>query len=141
MLSQPDRKLIKAFSAQLQPQSEAVAAKTCACLFQHNPELERLFAAATGNPQQKFAEFISRYSAQIEDLTGLTPLLDEIALKHVAAAVQPEYYSIVGHCLLEALQSVFGDAFDDKLFLAWQKAYAALSQELITREKALRGQI
>ncbi|MDY6994580.1 MAG: globin domain-containing protein [Pseudomonadota bacterium] len=141
MLSQPDRKLLKAFSAQLHPQSEAVAAKTCACLFQHNPELKRLFAATTDNPQQKFVEFMTRYSEQIEDLTKLTPLLDQIALKHVAAAVQPEYYSTVGHCFLEALQSIFGDAFDEKLFLAWQKAYAALSQELITREKALRGQI
>ncbi|WBW75104.1 nitric oxide dioxygenase Yhb1 [Schizosaccharomyces osmophilus] len=78
------------------------------------------------------------YARNIDNLTLLSELVDQIVTKHVGLQIKAEHYPIVGHCLLATMQEVLGRDIACPGFLeAWTIAYGNLAKILIDKEKSV----
>lgn len=100
-------------------------------LFERAPETRRLFVNDIG---QQGAELMSKLGlivAELQNFDGLRPVLEDLALRHVAYGVKPAHYPPVGAALLDMLAEVLGDGFTPATRAAWVKAYGDLSALMI----------
>ncbi len=109
-------------------------------MFDNHPEVKAQFdmsAQANGKQPDKLAAAVYAYSTHIDDLQALKAMVDKIAHRHVQTHVLPEQYSIVGECLLKAIQDVLGDAATEDVMKAWTEAYQAFAGVFINREQQI----
>ncbi len=109
-------------------------------MFGAHPELRQLFNMgnqANGSQQQALAAAVFAYAANHRDGGALAPVIERIVHKHVSVGIRADHYPIVGHHLLDAIQSVLGEAATAPLLAAWDEAYWALAERLIDAEKRL----
>ena len=132
--------LIKATLPVLKQQGDAITARMYELLFEKYPQVKLLFANAPDNQSKILTQSIIAYSEHIDDLSALSSALEQIARKHVAVGVQPEYYPLVGESLLQAFREILDESITDEIISAWQEAYFFLAEQLIQREKELIAQ-
>jgi hemoglobin-like flavoprotein len=65
------------------------------------------------------------------DIELLTEMMTDLGVKHVAYGVKPEYFPIMGRCLITVLADCLGDSFTDTVKQAWVETYDALAQDMI----------
>jgi len=63
-----------------------------------------------------------------------------MAHKHVSFDVQPEHYTIVGECLLQAMRDILGEAATEDVMAGWKEAYEFLAELLIGIEGGMKTQ-
>ncbi|MGD1876859.1 MAG: globin domain-containing protein [Kiloniellaceae bacterium] len=100
-------------------------------LFAMAPETRDLFV---NDMVQQGAELMSKLGlivAELQNLAGMRPILEDLALRHVAYGVKPHHYALVGSALLQMLDEVVGDDFTPETRDAWAKAYGDLSDLMI----------
>jgi nitric oxide dioxygenase len=137
MLTEKTIALIKATLPVMQEHGEAIAAKTYELLFKHYPQTHPLFSKAPANQPKILARSVILYSEHIDNLAVISPILDKIAQKHVAADVHPGHYPMFGHSFIQAMREVLGKSVDEDVIMAWKEAYFYLAELLIQREQAL----
>lgn len=106
-------------------------------LFEKYPAAKALFKDAQPTQQQKLADAIYAYSANIDRLENLAGGINDMALSHVRTKILPEHYPWVRESLMEAIRCVLGDAATEEIVNAWTEAYDFLAGVLIAREKEL----
>ncbi|UFS63245.1 globin domain-containing protein [Sulfurimonas sp. HSL-3221] len=136
-LSKETIEIIKATAKPVAENAEAITARMYEILFEHYPETQALFKAASPDQHKKLAAAVGAYAANIEKPELLGEALEKMARMHVRAGVLPEHYPAVGVSLLTAVKEVLGDAATDEVLSAWREAYFFLGDLLIAREKAL----
>ncbi len=140
MITEMTKGLIKATLPVLKQQGDAITARMYELLFEKYPQVKPLFANAPDNQSKILTRSIIAYSEHINDLSALSSALEQIARKHVAVGVQPEYYPLVGESLLQAFREILDESMTDEIISAWQEAYFFLAEQLIQREKELIAQ-
>ena len=140
MITEMTKGLIKATLPVLKQQGDAITARMYELLFEKYPQVKLLFANAPDNQSKILTQSIIAYSEHIDDLSALSSALEQIARKHVAVGVQPEYYPLVGESLLQAFREILDESITDEIISAWQEAYFFLAEQLIQREKELIAQ-
>ena len=112
----------------LAPIAETAASRFYERLFELDPSLAPLFAAADPATQRrKLVQTLAMVVAGIEDFDRLLPAVEALGRRHDAYGVRPEHYATVGEALLWTLHRALGDAFDDATRTAVADAFAALA--------------
>ncbi|MDN3568540.1 NO-inducible flavohemoprotein [Paeniroseomonas aquatica] len=141
MLSDTQRKIIKATVPALRAHGETITRTFYSAMLQAHPELLNYFNPANqrgeGGQARSLAASVLAYAANIDQLSNLDGMVERIATKHVSLEIRPEHYPIVGQYLLGAITEVLGDAATPEIIDAWAAAYGQLADIMIGREQAL----
>lgn len=100
-------------------------------LFEEAPETRDLFV---NDMRQQAVEFMSKLGlivSELQNFESLRPILEDLALRHVAYGVRPEHYALVGEALLDTIAEFVGDSFTPEARVAWDKAYNDLASAMI----------
>lgn len=130
-LTRDERELIRDSFRSVSRNRRQAAARFYEILFDQAPQTRTLFV---NDMEQQGAELMSKLGlivAELQNLEGLAPVLEDLALRHVAYGVKPEHYPPVGAALVQMLAEVLGDDFTPETRAAWTKAYDDLSTLMI----------
>ncbi|MGF1595225.1 MAG: globin domain-containing protein [Kiloniellaceae bacterium] len=130
-LTSDEGELIRSSFRQVSRDRQQAAARFYEILFERAPETRHLFVNTL---EQQGAELMSKLGlivAEIQNIEGLVPVLEDLALRHVAYGVKPEHYPLVGTALQQMLTEFLGDDFTPETRAAWAKAYDDLSSLMI----------
>ena len=101
-------------------------------LFEQYPGVLPLFADADMQAQQgKLLSALATVVASLRTPEVLVPHLQELGRKHVAYGAEPAHYEAVGQVLLESMEAIAGDLWNDELLAAWAEAYGIVSAVMI----------
>ncbi|KMZ13642.1 Flavohemoprotein (Hemoglobin-like protein) (Flavohemoglobin) (Nitric oxide dioxygenase) [Candidatus Burkholderia humilis] len=132
MLSAEHRAIVKATVPLLESGGEALTTHFYNKLLDEHPEVRPMFN------QAHQANGVLMYAHHIDELEKLGGLVGQIINKHVALDIQPEYYAIVGGCLLKSIREVLGaEIATDAVIEAWAAAYQQLADILIGLEEGI----
>lgn len=101
-------------------------------LFQIDPSLETLFVNDMRAQASKLMNTLSIVVSQLQTWPDLAPLVEDLALRHVAYGVKAEHYDSVGQALIDMMDDVLGEAFTDDMRTAWIRSYTAIAGHMIT---------
>ena len=111
-------------------------ARFYARLFAKHPELAPMFSRNSPGAQQKmFAQKLAAIVDAVEDPDRLKTELSAIARSHGNYGVKPEMYAWVGNALLETLEEAVARDWTPDADRAWRKAYAAVSEMILSFSK------
>lgn len=139
-VSQQSIDIVKSTAPVIKQHGKKITTRMYEIMFNNHPEVKAQFdlsAQANGKQPDKLATAVYAYATHIDDLEALKGMVDKIAHRHVQTHVLPEQYSIVGECLLQAIQDVLGDAATEEVIEAWTEAYQALAGVFINREQQI----
>jgi len=140
MISAQSRPFIDASVEVLREHGLTITRTFYSSMFKAHPELTNLFNMgnqASGAQQQSLASAVFAYAANIDNAAALGPVVKRIVHKHASVGITADHYPIVGRHLLGAIQTVLKDAASPPLLAAWDEAYTALANALISAEKEL----
>ena len=114
-------------------------------MFAAHPELLRVFNRANqaiGEQPKALAASVVAFAVHLidPDAPDFAPVMRRIAHKHVSLGIQARQYTIVGHHLLDAVQTVLGDAVTAEVRAAWDEVYWLFGCSLIAEEAKLYAQ-
>lgn len=102
-------------------------------LFDRAPETRTLFVADITQQATKLMSTLGLVVSQLQNWRDLEPVIEDLALRHLAYGVTRDHYDHVGSSLLSMMREVLGDSFSDAEADAWGHAYAALATAMIAR--------
>ena len=123
--------LVQASLAKIVPIADQAAALFYGRLFETAPETRALFSDDMDAQGQKLMAAITMVVSNLDRFETVLPAVQDLAKRHVAYAVRPEHYAMVGATLLWTLEQGLGDGFTPEVAAAWEAAYAALSATMI----------
>jgi nitric oxide dioxygenase len=89
----------------------------------------------------KLGDAVIAYAKHIDDVTAIIPVVLRICHMHVSRGVRAPHYTLVGECLLSAIQEVLGTEVCNAAVLeAWGSAFKFLADTFISIETGLRGE-
>jgi nitric oxide dioxygenase len=138
VLSPQTIETVKATAPILKEHGVAITTRMYEILFTEHPEVKELFSSGPGEQEKRLADAVLAYATNIDKLETLTPVVQNIATKHVAKGVQADHYPVVGATLLTAMGDVLGP-LDASIVDAWAEAYGYLADIFITTEAELRS--
>lgn len=107
------------------------AASFYAHLYRIAPQTEHLFVADMTRQGAKLMSTLAVAVGHIDDWSTLRPVLEDLAMRHLAYGVRAEHYPVVG----EALQAMFaerlGEVWTPEAAAAWADAYSAIQQVMV----------
>lgn len=130
-------RLIKSTISDLKNHNEDFIERFYSLLFTNYPEILFRFKQVEQknlNLPNVLIDVIIYYEEYEGESTYLNEIVHGIALKHVSIGIQPEHYDGLGHCFLEAMQSVLEEKATMKVMYAWTKAYWKLADILMKKE-------
>jgi len=140
-LSEDERELIRGSFRVVSRDREQAAARFYEIPFEKAPETSQLFVKDMAQQGAELMNKLGLIVAQLHSFSGLVPVLEELALRHVAYGVKPHHYPPVGAALVEMLSEFAGEDFTPETRAAWVKAYGELSELMIrsaySHERAL----
>ncbi|CAG8130918.1 unnamed protein product [Penicillium nalgiovense] len=132
--------IIKATIPILEEHGYTISSVFYQTLLAEHPELNEVFNTAnqaSGHQARALAGALYAYALHIDDLAALGPAVELICNKHASLYISPGDYEIAGEYLLRAMKAVLGSALTEDIHDAWETAYWALANVLISREAAL----
>jgi nitric oxide dioxygenase len=136
-LSSKTKEIVKSTAALIKQDPEKLTNRMYELMFGNYPYAKPLFKNAPKNQPQILAKSIVGYAENIDKLSALEGVLDNIARHHVKTSILPEHYPWVADSLLQAIKDTLGDAATDEVMTAWGEAYWFLANVLIEREQKL----
>ncbi|MEM1044662.1 MAG: globin domain-containing protein [Pseudomonadota bacterium] len=100
-------------------------------LFEIDPNLENLFVNDMRAQASKLMNTLSIVVSQLQTWPDLAPLVEDLALRHVAYGVKAEHYDSVGQALIEMMDDVLGEAFTEDMRTAWTRSYTSIAGHMI----------
>ena len=101
-------------------------------LFAIDPALKPLFHDTDMRSQEmKLMAALAMVVGKLRQLDEVIPVLENLAVKHVAYGVEDRHYAIVGEALIQTLSLAFAERFTPELRNAWLGAYGAISGVMI----------
>ena len=128
MVDDNTKKLVQDSFAQVAPIAESAAAMFYERLFDLDPSVEPLFKSDMAVQGRLLMQTIGTAVAGLDDLSALTPIVQDLGVRHARYGVQPEHYETVGEALLWTLSQGLGDGFTPEVRTAWTEVYALLAQ-------------
>ncbi len=135
-LSNETKQIVTATKPVLEEHGLAITTRMYERLFTEHPEVESMFAGAAPGQPERLAGAVLAYAENIDQVEALVPVVQEIAVKHVAAGAEHDHYDIVGGALLGAMVDVLGE-LDPSVLDAWGAAYGFLADIFISVEANL----
>jgi hemoglobin-like flavoprotein len=105
-------------------------------LFALDPALKPLFHDTDMRSQEmKLMAALALVVGKLRQLGEVIPVLEGLAVKHVAYGVEEHHYATVGQALIQTLSLAFGERFTPELRSAWLTAYGTISGVMIAAAK------
>ncbi len=120
--------LVQDSFAQVEPITDAAAVLFYERLFELDPSVKPLFKSDMIVQGRLLMQTIGAAVAGLDDLPALTPIVQDLGVRHARYGVQPEHYDTVGKALLWTLGHGLGDGFTPEVESAWTEVYALLAQ-------------
>ncbi|WP_188456182.1 NO-inducible flavohemoprotein [Virgibacillus oceani] len=139
-LDQQTRDIVKATVPILQERGGEITKRFYQLLFENHPELKNIFNQTNqrkGDQSKALANTVYAAALHIDQLEEILPQVKQIAHKHKSLNIKPEHYPIVGENLLLAMKDVLGDAANEDVIGAWEKAYGVIAGVFIDTEKEM----
>ncbi|NIA69584.1 hemin receptor [Pelagibius litoralis] len=137
-MTSEEAELVRSSFRIVSQESGQAAARFYQILFELAPETRSLFLNDMERQGAMLMSKLGLVVAEIQNLEGLIPVLEDLALRHVAYGVKPEDYQLVSTALLQMLAEVLGDDFTPEMKAAWTKAYDDLSETMINSAYSYR---
>jgi chemotaxis signal transduction protein/hemoglobin-like flavoprotein len=116
----------------LKPRGDELVELFYDSLFEQYPGVLPLFSDADMQEQQgKLLSALALVVANLRTPDVLVPALQELGRKHVGYGAEPAHYDAVGQVLLESMEAIAGDLWNDELLAAWAEAYGIVSSVMI----------
>jgi NAD(P)H-flavin reductase/hemoglobin-like flavoprotein len=97
-------------------------------LFARYPQVRSMFPADLDVQRERLVRGLLRIVELVDDPESLTAFCSRLGRAHRKFGTQSAHYPAVGECLLEALSSYAGPAWNSQLATAWQRAYTAAAE-------------
>ena len=143
-LDKETRDIIKATVPVLQAHGGEITKRFYALMFENHPELKNIFNQTNqrkGDQSKALANTVYAAAANIDNLEVILPHVKQISQKHRSLNIKPEHYPIVGKYLLLGMKDVLGEAANDDVINAWEKAYGVIASVFINIEKEMYNEI
>lgn len=140
-LSKNDIDIIKSTVPLLEQSGESITERMYVILFSRYPQVKPMFEGAESSQHKKLASMVLAFAKNVDNLEVLLKPIGKVAHIHVDKNVQPEHYSLVGECLLQAIMDVTDEGADSPVIEAWGRGYTTVADILIGQEKIIRETI
>lgn len=111
--------------------SEQAADRFYKILFEKDPDSRILFTNDIGRQGTMLMSKLGIIVSELHNMESLAPMLEGLAMRHVAYGVKKEHYPVVGEVLIELLAEMLGDQFTPEAEAVWTKVYVELSDLMI----------
>lgn len=122
---------VQASFAKVEPIADQAATLFYGRLFETAPETRPLFSGDMDAQGRKLMAAIATVVNSLGEVEAIVPVVQDLAVRHVAYGVRPEHYAVVGAALLWTLEQGLAADFTPEVAAAWAAAYAALSELMI----------
>ncbi len=124
--------LVQTSFARIAPIADAAASLFYGRLFELDPSLESLFKSDIEDQGKKLMQTLAVAVSNLDNLGGIVPTVEALAVRHVDYNVTPEMYDTVGEALLWTLGQGLGDDFTPEVEAAWTEVYTTLATVMKT---------
>ena len=128
MVDDNTKQLVQDSFAQVAPIAETAAEIFYKRLFELDPSVKPLFKSDMAVQGRLLMQTIGAAVAGLDDLSALTPIVQDLGVRHARYGVQPEHYDTVGEALLWTLGQGLGEKFTPEVRTAWTEVYSLLAQ-------------
>ncbi len=129
-LSPRQIQLIQQSFAKVEPIADQAAEIFYNKLFEFEPSVRPMFKGNMQNQGRKLMSTLKVAVKALDDLDGLVPVLQKMAVKHVDYGVRAEHYTPVGNALLYALKIGLGEDWTPELRQAWVDVYRIIAKTM-----------
>lgn len=129
-ITQRQIQLIQQSFAKVEPISDKAAEIFYNKLFEYEPSVRPMFKSNMQNQGRKLMSTLKVAVKALDDLDGLVPVLQKMAVKHVEYGVRAEHYTPVGNALLYALKVGLGEDWTPELRQAWVEVYRLIAKTM-----------
>ncbi|MEO1492077.1 MAG: globin domain-containing protein [Pseudomonadota bacterium] len=130
-LSDDDVDLIRASYVRISHDLPHAGEVFYAQLFQIDPALEVLFVADVDKQAGKLMSTLGLVVSQLQNWQDLEPVVEDLAMRHLAYGVHAEHYEAVGKALHAMFEEILDRDYAPSMRAAWDRAYRALSDAMI----------
>jgi nitric oxide dioxygenase len=109
-------------------------------LFAIAPQTRSLFVADLDRQATKLVDTLRTVADRLDAWTELVPVVEALALRHLAYGVRPEDYPPVGAALRRTFRDLLGDGFTPAHAAAWERVYGALEAQMIAAAYRLEAE-
>ncbi len=128
MVDHSTKKLVQDSFAKVAPIADAAAVMFYDRLFELDPSVKPLFKGDMAVQGRMLMHAIGMAVAGLDDLPAMTPVVQELGVRHTRYGVQLEHYDTVGEALLWTLGQGLGEEFTPEVQMAWTEVYTLLAQ-------------
>ena len=96
-------------------------------LFEIDPRLKHLFRGDMGEQQRRLMTMLALMVSSLGKPETITPLIEDLGVRHVDYGVEDKDYDTAGDALLWALERVLGPALSTEARAAWAACYAMVA--------------
>jgi len=100
-------------------------------LFAADPALRRLFVTDMRRQGVKLMSTLGLIAAQVQDWELLMPMVEDLAMRHLAYGVEARHYPLAGAALQAMLETVLEEAFTPAVASAWARAFTGLQDAMV----------
>ncbi len=137
-ISLQQKEMVQNSFAKVEPIADTAAEIFYSQLFEFDPKLRGLFKGDMRSQGRKLMSTLKVAIKGLDDLDSLVPVLEKIAIQHLAYSVKAEDYNTVGNALLYTLKTGLGDAWTPELRQAWLDTYTIVAT--VMKAKAYNSQ-
>jgi len=119
--------LVQSTFRNVQPMAATAAELFYQRLFEIEPATAALFKGDMKEQSRKFMQVLAVAVGGLSNMPTLTPMVQQLGLRHASYGVRPEHFDAVRKALLWTLALVLQDAYTDDVRSAWATAYAMLA--------------
>lgn len=103
-------------------------------LFTTAPQVRHLFKEDISEQSAKLMRMLTYIVSMLKRLDDIAPDIERLAMSHNKYGAKPEYYSVVGECLIKTLKDGLGSAWNEELENAWLAVYTTLKDAMINAQ-------
>jgi nitric oxide dioxygenase len=130
-LTSDDIDAIRVSFIQLSADLDRAGAVFYESLFELAPETKELFLEDMSVQATKLMSTLGLVVSQLQNTQELTPVVSDLALRHLAYGVKREHYDLVRQALIMMLETLLDDPEDGVVLSAWARAYDGLAGVMI----------
>lgn len=108
-------------------------------LFLAHPELRDMFPVSMATQSDRLVAALGRIVSEVDDLTDVTPVVEQLGRDHRRFAVRPDHYPLVGEALLATLQHFLGGDWTPEVAEDWTAAYTVVASVMSGAAAAAEG--
>lgn len=130
MLSQTEIELIQDSLSLAFKDKDALTRRFYAHLFVAAPQTKMLFSVDQEKQRNMLAAVMAMIVKSLKEPEKLEPFLYQLGESHAKLGVRVEYYSVFAEVFIETIVNAVGSQSDDRLEMAWGKAFGLIMPEM-----------